>query len=389
MSKQYAASGFGVLPDQERSMGCRLQSDGAVFEILASQTAVRVPLSSFRFALGGLDNRMVRAKAEHQGRTIDLFIEDREIVKDLLQLPLDGRVRTSLDDLQREMSVQLGKRWGWRFAILAAILILFAGGYVGLRIVAIHVAENVPSDWQAELGRLGAQSIMEGKSVCADGKMNATVNEIGKRLVDAVGETPFPFHFAVIDDGQINAFALPGGFVFINRGLLEAADTADEVAGVVGHEITHALKSHGVRNIVTQMGIALALQILIGDAGEFQQMVLQQVGLLGGHSYSREQEFEADRGGMELVRKAGYSPQGMVAFFRKLEKEEGKMMKMMAIVSTHPATEDRIEKLKEMFPADHPDRLAEAAENWPDFKGICSPQSYTPPKKETEETPSE
>lgn len=159
------------------------------------------------------------------------------------------------------------------------------------------------------------------------------VQSLAEPLLAAAGETPFPFQFRVVRDESVNAFALPGGFVTVNSGLLEAAETGEEVAGVLGHEIQHALLRHGTRRMLRQLGGSVVLGLLFG--GTDLDSLSRLAGTLTSLSYDRAQESEADVRGVELLLSAGIDPRGLSTFFERLARESSDATPP-ELLSTHP-----------------------------------------------------
>jgi beta-barrel assembly-enhancing protease len=173
----------------------------------------------------------------------------------------------------------------------------------------------------------------------------ASFNRVGQNLVRN-SDAKVPFTIKVIDADEINAFALPGGFFFVNTGIILNADNEAEMAGVMAHEIAHVAARHGTRQ-ATRGQIAnygtIPLIFLGGWAG---YAIRQGVGLaipMGFLSFSRGFESEADLLGLEYMYKAGYDPTAFVDFFEKIQSQEKKKPGTMSkVFSTHPPTDDRI-----------------------------------------------
>jgi len=176
----------------------------------------------------------------------------------------------------------------------------------------------------------------------------AYIESIGRGLVRAAGPQPFEYHFYVVDDEELNAFAAPAGHVYVHTGLILAAADASELAGVMAHEVGHVALRHIAKNYNTQRGAGILYQLgslgaaifLPGAAGAGTQLV-GQLAILGVlNTFSREAEEEADMFAVKVLPKAGWSPQGLVSFFVTLNKEGGPSPP--AFMSSHPATDDRI-----------------------------------------------
>ena len=170
---------------------------------------------------------------------------------------------------------------------------------------------------------------------CTDPGPLAYVEALAAPLVEAY-DGPYTFRFAVIDAPAINAFALPGGYITVHMGLLDAADSGEEVAAVLAHEMRHVTERHGLRRIAHQLGGAAALGMLFGavDMGALGGVA---IGLMG-RAYDRDQEREADAEGHALLVDAQIDPRGMTTFFERLAKEGASVP---ALLSTHPASAER------------------------------------------------
>ena len=187
-----------------------------------------------------------------------------------------------------------------------------------------------------------------------DAALQQKVSAIGQRLVQAsseVSESPYYYQFHLLaDDETVNAFALPGGQIFITYGLLRLLQTDDEIAAVLAHEIVHVAGRHSNE----QMAKAQLSQNLVGavvmaggdDYGATAGQVAQFVSRLTNTSYGREDELESDRLGVRLMKRAGYNPEAMITVMKVLEKAAGGTSPP-EFLSTHPNPGNRIERIKE------------------------------------------
>jgi len=195
------------------------------------------------------------------------------------------------------------------------------------------------------LGKQMALEVERQARIVEDPVIAEYVNRVGQNLVRN-SDAKVPFTIKVLDDDEINAFALPGGFFFVNTGVLLNADNEAEMAGVMGHEIAHVAARHGTRQAtrseLAQYG-TLPLIFLGGMAG---YAIYQGAGMavpLGFLKFSRGFEAEADKLGLEYIYKAGYDPTAFVDFFEKIESQEKKKPGAMSkLFSSHPPTEERI-----------------------------------------------
>ena len=143
-----------------------------------------------------------------------------------------------------------------------------------------------------------------------------------RALVEHAG-SEFDFQFTVVESEEVNAFALPGGFVTVNMGLLQAAETGEEVAAVLAHEMTHVTHRHGMRAVLRKVG-GLTLVAMIFGGTDFETLAFAMEGL-ASQAHSRDQERDADEGGREILMAAGIDPIGMATFFERLEQMQGSL----------------------------------------------------------------
>jgi beta-barrel assembly-enhancing protease len=195
------------------------------------------------------------------------------------------------------------------------------------------------------VGKAYAQQIEQSMKLVQDPVVNEYVNRIGQNLVRN-SDAKVPFTIKVVDDDSINAFALPGGFFYVNSGLVLAADEEAEMAGVMAHEIAHVAARHAMRQMTRAQWANFASIPLIfigGGAGYAARMAANLLVPTTFMKFSRGFEAEADYLGLEYMYKAGYDPQAFISFFEKVEatekKKPGAMSKLFA---SHPQTPDRV-----------------------------------------------
>jgi predicted Zn-dependent protease len=195
------------------------------------------------------------------------------------------------------------------------------------------------------LGKGLAQQVERQAKIVNDPVIAEYVNRVGQNLVRN-SDAKVPFTIKVIDSEEVNAFALPGGFFFVNSGLILKADTEAELAGVMAHEIGHVAARHGTRQAtkgeLAQMA-TIPLIFMGGWAGYGVRQAASVLIPIGFLSFSRAMEAEADLLGLEYMYKTGYDPEAFVDFFEKIETlEKKKPGTMSKVFATHPPTDDRI-----------------------------------------------
>ncbi len=206
-------------------------------------------------------------------------------------------------------------------------------------------------DKEIALGRSLAQQVEQTSKLINDPVITEFVNRVGQNLVRN-SDAKVPFTIKVIDSDQINAFALPGGFFYVNSGLILAADSEAELAGVMGHEISHVAARHGTRNETKGEIAQLAMipVMMLGPGGLAGLGIYEGLNVaipLGFLQFSRDNEFEADYLGLQYMYKAGYDPNAFVTFFEKVEAEEKRQPgKVPKVFSTHPPTPERVKAIQ-------------------------------------------
>ncbi|MGH9493022.1 MAG: M48 family metallopeptidase, partial [Terriglobales bacterium] len=200
---------------------------------------------------------------------------------------------------------------------------------------------------EIRIGKEYAQMVEQSVKLNQDPVVNEYVNRIGQNLVRN-SDAKVPFTIKVIDSDEINAFALPGGFFYVNTGLVTAADEEAELAGVMSHEIAHVAARHATRQATRGQFANLASIGLIFVGGGLGYAIRTAAGFalpMTFLTFSRGFESEADYLGVQYMYKAGYDPQAFVSFFEKVQAKEKKKPGTLAkAFGTHPQTPDRIEK---------------------------------------------
>jgi len=203
---------------------------------------------------------------------------------------------------------------------------------------------------EIRMGKEYSQQVEASVKLVNDPVVTEYVNRIGQNLVRN-SDAQVPFTIKVIDSDEVNAFALPGGFFYVNSGLILAADEEAELAGVMAHEIAHVAARHATKQMTRGNWANIATIPLIFVGGGIGYAVRSAAGLalpMTFLSFSRGFEQEADYLGLQYMYKTGYDPQAFVSFFEKLQAKEKKKPGTLArAFSTHPQTPDRIEKSQE------------------------------------------
>jgi len=238
--------------------------------------------------------------------------------------------------------------------LLVIVAVVLLGFGVPLRAQRPHHFQpgfNLFSKQQdVQLGEESATEVRKQMTVINDPVLTAYVTRVGKKLVASqeATESGFPFSFEVVADPSINAFALPGGHMFINTGLLRAVDNEAQLAGVMGHEMSHVILRHGTNQASKAKFIELPAALAAQMSGKGSMMgQLAQLGVgLGANSmllkFSRNAESQADLMGSHLMSEAGYDPMEMAHFFNKLgSPSKGMAGSVAQFMSDHPNPDNR------------------------------------------------
>ena len=245
------------------------------------------------------------------------------------------------------------KRWMYGFlSLIFAISIVLTNAQTSRAIswldlirsgAQIYQLSSISDKEEIKLGgEINQELIRSGQArIYRNPQITRYVNRIGQRLAQHSQRPNIPYTFQVVDDNNVNAFATMGGYVYIHTGLMETAENEAELASVIGHEIGHIVGHHALE----QMRETAIAQGVLSTAGlDSSQAVQIGIDLALRRPNSRGDELEADRFGLENLKKSGYAPSAMVSFMEKLLQQGSSVP---SILSTHPATSERIKRLQE------------------------------------------
>ncbi len=226
---------------------------------------------------------------------------------------------------------------------------------VACAVVAIAASAcGVSTQQEVQMGQQYSQQINSQLPIIGDPEINRYINVLGDSIAHLADDRNLDWHFYVVDSKEVNAFAVPGGYVYINRGLIERAQKMDQVAGVLGHEIGHVIMRHSVKQMekaqTAQVGITLGCVLLkVCDSPGASDLINVAGGALFA-KFSRQDETEADEVGVRNVTRAGIDPHGIPEMFNILiEERKTKPAGVDAWFLTHPLEEDRIADTQRMI----------------------------------------
>ncbi|GMV43031.1 MAG: hypothetical protein AMXMBFR64_47470 [Myxococcales bacterium] len=258
-----------------------------------------------------------------------------------------------------------GRRLWLEVAIAIGAVII--GGWAiiqGGRSLAGALAAKLPYDVDRALGALASDSVLGGARVCTNPRLVGAVTAVVSHLEVRLDPVYHPLTVRVVEDETVNAFALPGGHVFVMTGLLRAVESPDELAGVLGHEIAHVVQRHGIQRIAQSMWVGFLLSWVTGG-GLAEDLTSQGAALLT-LKFGRDQELESDSIGLDLMARAGYDPTRFPDFFARLG-DAG----LPAFLSTHPDPGDRVAELRKVAGGMRPERPQVGVPSLEDLRAPC------------------
>lgn len=255
----------------------------------------------------------------------------------------------------------------------------------GLCASGCYVSQNE----ERAIGAEDAAQVDSAVPLIRDSTITAYVAALGKSMAARTSRADLDWRFAVVDSRQVNAFALPGGFIYVNRGSIEQADRMDELAGVIGHEIGHVVRRHSVKQLEQREGGRVALVLLC--------TMTNACGSLGGRvaiavganavvaQYSQHDEAQADSEGVVNTLRAGIDPEGLPSFFqRMLDSQKVQPTAVDAFFATHPTNQVRVDATRAQIAELHLDSHRNLLRDSPEFHQIQARLRALPPPPKSE-----
>ncbi len=316
-----------------------------------------IPFEGAEIKLGGASDRLVFI-SHPAVAAWKLYTSDLKILKhpQLRELPA----------FKHQLNKAKNKRLlNWSILAVVTTLIIALPLFAVLRmdLLAEWVAAEIPPQWERQLGESSMAQYRESHDFLDAQHGSEILQPLLAPLLAAVHQDStarhYEYQFFIVNDSSLNAFALPGGWVVVHSGLILQASNAEELLGVLAHEIIHVQEQHGLRNIIRTLGFYLTLSAVLGDIEGLLGGLAGAAPLLLNQSYTRDFERQADSLGYSLLLKAGIDPGGLATFFERMKaQEESKLAAIgdestravlqdtMGFLSTHPATQERIAYLK-------------------------------------------
>ncbi len=342
--KKYFAVGLNDnLPNKRIAGEIFFENDSLVFQTETEK--IILPFQGIISKRGGAGNNLIFFESSFYPEW-SIYTSDKSILKDIII-----KNNTSFSSLNKHRNKEIIVFSSILLVISFVITSFIYGLYFFKEILTFFIASKVPIAWEKKLGNTIFHSITQGKKLYKEKSDIEQLNPIIKPLILACKDTGYEFDIYIMEDNRVNAFALPGGIIIIHTELLKKAKNAEEIAGVLAHEISHVTEKHGVRQLINSVGIFLVIQTLFGDFSGLLAILTQNSGILLASKFSRDYEREADAKGFNILINSNINPQGMVDFFKKIKEIENSEKGLESeswfeFISTHPGTDERIESLE-------------------------------------------
>lgn len=253
-------------------------------------------------------------------------------------------------------------------------------------VAVFATACGISQQQEIQMGQEYAQQINSQLPIVSDPEVNRYMNVLGDSLAKLTKRKDLDWRFFIVDAPEVNAFAVPGGFIYVNRGLIQRAATMDELAGVIGHEIGHVVKRHSIQQMEKAQGANLGVNLACILTNICNSGIANAAINIGGAAvfarFSRQDESEADIEGFQYVVRAGISPEGIVTMFRRLiEERKSRPGAVEGMFATHPLEEDRVAAVQariNQMPASQLASLTKDSRNYQTFKSRLASLPRTP-----------
>ena len=308
----------------------------------AAGQAESVSFSNLTVSAGGLDHDQLVVKWAGQNGQRMLYLKHPDVIRAFRETAPDHLGLPLAKVAEQVRQVRHRRRLAWS-AVGGVLLATVLGLWFGSDLLVEIAVSRIPVEWEQQLGESAYRDFLNHQEVMREGPAVTALGEMTHRMTEQIPDNPYKFEVTVVKSDVVNAFALPGGYVVVFTGLMKKAESGEEVAGVLSHELNHVLQRHGLERIVKNLGLMTVAAIVFGNQQGLIGMMKQLGVELFTLKFGREQETEADLTGLQLLQRARIDPSGMIKFFERLsEKDEGRV----EWLSTHPMSAARAERLK-------------------------------------------
>lgn len=257
-------------------------------------------------------------------------------------------------------------------------------------LICMLAACTISDEQEVAFGRENAEKINEAIPLVTDSRATSYLSQLGESIASRTSRSGLAWHFAIVNSDEVNAFALPGGYIYVNRGLIERAERLEHLAGVLGHEIGHVVERHSVEQMKKTTGASVVVTVIcvvtsLCESG-LSQVAINVAGSAILARYSRADEIEADSQAVVNVVNAGIHPSGVPEFFQTLLRERSRNPSMFdTFFASHPVEESRVqytERLIATFDADRLNDLASDDARYQEFRAVLQALPPAPPPRQ-------
>ncbi|MDX1957752.1 MAG: M48 family metallopeptidase [Leptospiraceae bacterium] len=331
------------LPNKRTSGKIILEKNFLVFS--HESHSFKLSLEKLKVRIGGSGNGLVFFH-HPDFPDWDFYTSDKSIIRDPI-----AKKSSCFDDVRLEDRNNLLK--------VGSVVLLIAVFITGLIYLfrafkdsmTYAIAAQIPTSIEKSIGDATFKSYIAGKKIYKDKQFLEKLKPITDRLLENTKNSGYEFKFHVVEDSHINAIAFPGGNILIHSALIKEAESPEEIAGVLAHEISHVTLKHGLRHILNSVGLFIVVQSLFGDFSGLIAIITQNTSIFLSSRFSRDFEREADARGFNYLVNSKINPKGLSKFFKKIlemEKEEGITdNEIVKFISTHPDTKERIDTIEQ------------------------------------------
>ena len=325
--------------------GGMIFTDGSFVAFHSGDLSFQLPLDGIEIKMGGTADRLVFfSHPTHPNQTI--YSRDKKILN-------DPQFKSQQIARRQRQKIQL-RQFKKRVRLLTVCALIFVGissAYL-LKDPAVGiVAKRLPSGFEDSIGENFIRQYRASHDFVESAEVEEQLQHLVEPLVTSIASDRYDFKFYIVQDPSLNAFALPGGHVVINTGLILSASKAEEILGVLAHEIAHVERQHGVRKVLESAGLYIVISGLFGDVSGVAALFISNSAFLLQQQFSRDFKREADLLAVTYLEDAGINPSGLYEFFAKLKDKEaqnslGSVSDTLSILNTHPATSERMASLQ-------------------------------------------
>ena len=300
-----------------------------------------IPASALTVGVTGFNEDTLQLSWEHDGQIRAVTVSEPAAHRDLRAHAPASLTRQLVGG---HSAIRYHRRkWNIFVGILAGAVLLVGLGWWQSEAVTQWIANRVPLETEIRIGDRALAQLEHEYALTKHGAAPEALASIGARLTTG---SRYQYRWYVSAEREINAYALPGGIIVVNAGMIDAAANAEELAGVLAHEVQHVEQRHTLQQMIHTAGWAAVLAVVLGDVSAITAIVVHQLGDLRN---SRKLETQADVEGMKALARAGIPLQGMADLFRKLQAEHSRRGgEGIALLSSHPATAERIADLEQL-----------------------------------------